>query len=681
MTKVLAASFALPLALYAILRPENYGLTPNSLDPLFYSGYAINFDDIMNAVGDRHYFVSRWSAYYPGYVADQIAGPFVGRLLLRLVYAAVILISVWHLGSRLRWTKAQQLLMGTLILTMPMFVRSFFTDYTEYVIVALGLCLVVLCLLERQTWRSAIVIGALAGLMVVANPVAITAVGFPVAASLLLGAKRLRDKAFVAAFIGVGVSMTVLGGLLLFRWRYGIDNVYQPTLDFIRTHNVRDGFKSPRLEWLWHYTWLWATPSLLLVAIGSARRRAVRLSRPEIYALGLCALQYVYQWIDQFVRDGDGLEVSYYWSYSLPTFLVALAIVLGRLTAGTAPLKIVAATAAWLIFLLVGVPDFARLPAGVGFFICALAMVTVVVLACGRYPFAAAMIVLFAVGWMQIGAPHYDPSSYFLLNTTPRYDQLYRRAGDLNETIYREAVWFEDEMDNIVNDASTSFVAVGQWSISIIGLYAPHVVGRVVGLEGAPLHRRLTPLAIAEIRGGGRPIVAAYGPPADVAAVLATFPTDLGVGEKILDVTHDDDLGYRLVVYSMPDSGKLPFTWTADVLPLAAGSVVGTDVRVDKDDTPGFVTYGPYVPLQRGHYELVLSYTSTLPTSESAGTFDVASPELGNAGQTAIEGSGGGPATARLRFDVMDGSGRWEFRTLWNGLGELTIHSITLSAT
>ena len=59
---------ALPVALFLALQPERYSLTPNSLDPVFYTGYASNFDDVLNAAGDRHYFVTRWTAYYPVYL-------------------------------------------------------------------------------------------------------------------------------------------------------------------------------------------------------------------------------------------------------------------------------------------------------------------------------------------------------------------------------------------------------------------------------------------------------------------------------------------------------------------------------------------------------------------------------------------------------------------------------------
>ena len=124
----------------------------------------------------------------------MIAGPFVGRLLLRLVLAGLILGALWCLGASWKWTRAQQLLIGTLVLTMPMFLRAFFTDYVEYLVVALGICLVCLCLREQHTRVTASVIGLLSGLIVIANPISITLVGLCFLAAMVLGASTVRGR-------------------------------------------------------------------------------------------------------------------------------------------------------------------------------------------------------------------------------------------------------------------------------------------------------------------------------------------------------------------------------------------------------------------------------------------------------------------------------------------------------
>jgi hypothetical protein len=190
----------------------------------------------------------------------------------------------------------------------------------------------------------------------------------------------------------------------------------------------------------------------------------------------------------------------------------------------------------------------------------------------------------------------------------------------------------------------------------------------------------LTPVAVDEIRRGARPILAVYGPPADVAAVIATFPANLGITGTLLDVSHTGGLGYRLVVYSTPDAARLPFTWTADELLRITGSVEGTAVRAAAGDPAGFVTHGPYTPLLRGRYELVLDYTSSQPAGQPMGAFDVSSLQLGDAGKVDIIGSDGAPTTVRLQFDVTADGGLWEFRTFWNGVGDFTVRSITLTS-
>lgn len=668
---------ALPLALYVILRPENYSLTPNSLDPMFYTGYAINFDDLINALGQRHYFVTRWSAYYPMYVADAMFGPVVGRLLWRLVLAVAVVGSVWGLGARWKWNWGQRLLIGTLVLTMPIFVRAFMTDYVEYLVVALGTCLVVLALVEQHTVVTSCLVGALAALVLVANPVAVFLVAVCAGACLIHGTSGLRARLRFLALAGAAGAVVLAGGLVLFRWRYGLDNVYEPTIHFLRTYEGDPAaWKSPRLDWLSRFTWLYAPPILLISGILIARARRLSWSRTERMALGICAVQYVVQWYDQFIRDGFGLEISFYWSFMYPSLAVAIAVVVGKLTTGTSARAVGAVAAAWVVFLLVGVPGWARLPAGAWFGLVATLVVGAAIASARRASLLATVLVVGLLGWIQIGAPTYDPSAYFFLNVSPRYDELFRRGGDASEVILDEAIWFADQMDRVPNDAGTSFVVVGGWSSTISGLYAPHVSGRLVTTDGSG--HKLTPLSIAEIKAGARPIVAVYGPPDAVEIMVGSFADDLGLGELLLDVRHDGGLGYRLTVFAMPDASALPFTWSGDSLPVAAGHRVGSTVRSGGSDEPGFVTFGPYVPLAIGRYSATLTYRSSAPPTEPSGAFDASSRETGVASETPLAGTGGTLAEARVTFEVDDGQMLWEFRTARLGTSDLVVESITL---
>ena len=667
---------ALPLALYFVLRPENYGLTPNALDPIFYTGYAINFDDIMHAVGGRHYFVSRWSAYLPGYVADVIAGPVVGRLVWRLLLAAVILHVTWSLGRRWKRTAAQRFLVGTLVLTMPIFVRAFFTDYVEYLVVALGVCLVGVCLRPRQTVWSALSIGVMAGLIVVANPVAVTLVALCVLTSLIVGARSWRGRAAIAGTAGGAAIAVVLAGLVLFRWWYGIDNVYQPSIDFIRSYHVtNDPWRSPQHRWLAEFTWLYGVPILLLGTVIIARRRRITFDRIEKAALVLCAVQYSTHWFDQFVRKGLSLEVSFYWSFSYPTFAVALAVVVGRLTDGLRARIVVGIGLAWIAFLLIGVPDALRLPSGFLFGLVSVAIIAASVAMARRAPWVPVVLIVGLLGWTQIGAPEYVPTADTAINASPKYDQLFRHAGDESEAIFHEAVWFEEQMDRVPNDASSSFVVVGGWASPIVALYAPHVTGRLVDLDEDGSN--LAPQSIADIKGGARPLLVVFGPVPAVDRIVATFPKDLGLGTQLLDATHRTDLRYRLAVYAMPDAAILPFTWRADALPITNGRMVGTTAVVAPGDQPGIVTFGPYIRLRPGRYAATIRYSSTEPVGRAVGVFDVSSPAVERSTSVAMTGTGGLPGQITIVFDVIDPAARYEFRSRWDGIGSMTIDSVT----
>jgi hypothetical protein len=675
----LAAALALPIALYLVLRPENYGLTPNGLDPVFYTGYTFNLDDMIAALGDRWYFVSRWSAYLPAHAIDALAGPTIGRLVWRLLLAATILLLVWELGRRYARNAAQQFLVGTLVLTMPIFVRAFFSDYVEYVVVALGTCLVAVCLRPGQTVRRAVAIGVLSGLVVVANPVSVSVVGLSVLTGLFVGVATWRRRFVLATVTGVAFVAVGIFGLVYFRARFGIDNVYKPTIDFLRTYRPpeNDPWRSPHLTWLGAFTWIYVVPILLAGAVLAARVRGIVFDRVEKAALVLCAVQYATHWFDQFVRKGLTLEVSFYWSFAYPTFAIAMVLVVGRLTDGVRPRIVAGLGVTWILLLFVGVPDALRLPSAAGFAAVAVCSVALAGAVARKATWASVAVIVGLVGWTQIGAPGYVPSADTQMNASPRYDSLFRRGGDESEKVLAEAVWFEKQMDRVPGDPRASFVTVGGWASPITGLYAPHVTGRIVPVDGS--RERLTPEAVLSLRRGQFPLLAVYGPKDDVARVLPTMARDLGpdLGATLLDATHDDALGYRLVVYATPDASTAPFTWPADILLVKSGQRSGTTVVARPGDVPGVITFGPYVPFRPGRYMATIRYSSSEPASRQVGGFDVSSIRTGVIADVLLPGTGGAEREVSVEFTSNDPAAQYELRSRWDGVGTFTVVNVS----
>lgn len=695
---VLGICVSLPVALFAVLQPERYSLTPNSLDPVFYTGYSVNLDDVLSAVGDRHYFVSRWTAYYPVHLLDLLVSPMAARLTWRWFLAALMVWSVVTLGERLRWGRATSVVVSIVVLSMPAFLRAFFSDYVEYLVVSLGTALVVACLREEQSMLSASGIGLLGSALVIANPVA----GFlavPAVGLAFVLFRRGRHPGAVLVTIGVVTGSAVSGlGFVLFRWRYGIENVYAPSLRFVRTHSGDLGeWKSPRSAWIGTFSWIYIPALVLATAVVLSAVRRVRWTRVEVGALGLCAIVLALQTTDQLVRDGISLEASFYWSFGLPAYLVALAVVLARMCDGASHRALVAVPAIWLLVLLVGVPDGLRLPASWPAAVIALAVLGLMAHVVRYRPTVGAGLAAIGTLWMQIGAPPYrcgapsrsncppaiawldngaaafDPGSQHHLNMSPRYDSVIGRSATPSDAVFGEAMWFADQMDHVPSDARTSFIAAGGWSSSIAALYAPHVVGRLIlPEEGAVLPDQ----TVREIRSGLRPVVAIFGDQREVAEIYADLGGRVELSTPILDVTRDRGLRSRLVVLSMPDATRLPFTWTADVLPRVGGETTGHEVMAAPPGIAGVLTYGPYLQVEPGPYEVTFRYRADAASDVLVGSADVAAS---GARVVAVDlhGTDGTPAEASVRFESAEVFVA-EFRTFWSGSAPMWIDSITL---
>jgi hypothetical protein len=677
---VLSAAL-IPLVIYIVMSPERYGLTPNPLDPVFYTGYTNNFNDIMSAVGDRWYFVSRWSTYLPARAFVAIAGAADGRLLWRWVLATGIVLSLWRMGRRWNWTTPQRLLIASIALTMPMFVRAFMTDYVEYIVVALGICIICLALGEHCNSATQILIGGLSALMVIANPVAITAVILPCIACVLLTARSKRGALMVVTTIAVGGAIPIVAGYCWFRWRYGMDNVYRPTFDYIRLNTVvAHGVQSPNRDWLGKFTWIFAPPVLLASAALLARRTAHRFDRAERVALWLCGLQYSYQWFDEFARNGGGLELPYYWSYSVPSFVVALVVIVGHFFKTERRILTVSAIVAPVALLLVGVPSFARLPPGFWYAGCCLVAIVMVVWTARHSTSFAVVLLVVWITWTQIGAPTYVPPALQVFPSDPHYDKLYGRSETTSERTFDQILWFEKQMDRVPDDWTANFIAIDETAGDVEAVYGPHVTNKLVRLAVDFGLRERWPV---EIGAGFHGLSAVYGPPEAVGEFLSKVARQ-GSGATVeLDVTQPGRPGYRLAVLRATGL-SLPITWPADWLPRLTGAPgLENSVEVNLHSTPGIVTDGPNLELPPGRYKATLTYSSDSPTTEVVGVFDVLNASIPfEVSIASIPGTGGLQSTITLPFAVTAAGSTWAFRTTWTGATttQLTVRSVSLAS-
>jgi hypothetical protein len=674
---VASAAIGLPLALFFLLRPETYGSTPNTLDPVFYTGYSINLDDVFAAGGSHYYFASRWSVYYPMRLATTIAGPFAGRLLWRLILAGVILVCLWSSELFAKWTWAQRLLIGTLVLTMPTFVRAFLTDYVEYAVVAFGSCFTILCIRCRPTARSSAVVGLFAGLMVVANPISVAAVVIAGTIATLASTSSLRRRAMAVFVSAMSAGAVVVCGLLFFRFRYHIDNIYQPTIQFMRSYKGEgavDPWKSPSLGWLGRFTWIYSVPVVLAGAIVVGRRRKITWTRLELTALAVCALQYTFQWFDQFGRGGYGLELPFYWSFHYPSLALAIAVVVGRLVSDSRVAVHLGLGAAWLLLLHFGVPRLLRFPPGLGFFVIAAAVVTVVWLMARKQPVFSVTVLIILACWTQIGAPSYHPSPGTVQDVSPRYDGLFGADPTLSEEIYDQGLWFLKQMDHVPRDWSTTFVPSGGWSSAIFGLYAAHVTNHLINLSPVS---GFSPVNIAEMRAGKRPFLAFMGPPSDVERSVHALDGRIPPPRAIVDAVSPTALGYRLVVLQLPDSSQLPFTWTGDALSMGTGTVARDTTAVAEGTSPGNVVYGPYLEAAPDEYSVTLVYSAT-GSEANSGHFDVFNITTGSIASTSLGGTDGRTGTVTLSVRLQT-AGPWEFRAFRDLPVGLVVSSITLA--
>lgn len=662
-----------------ILKPDFFGLIPNSLDPMFYTGYSINLDDALAAAGNGHYFVTRWSSYLPQNFMCQIFGPYWGRIALRILMLAIISEVFWRMGKKFRFATTTRIVSFGLVVLMPMFVRAFTTDYQEYSSTFYGILLISIVLQQRISHVWGICFGILAALLVVSNPFN---TGLIAISGLLWLVKDLRinwNWLTVPKILSslLAAVLTLSFGYALFRFHYGIGNVYRPTLDFIENYRppAIDLWTTPTRSWVGHFGWIYIPIIVVLFSRNFVRPEDKDLRQSKTLMESLVLIVFAYHGYMQISR-GHALETSYYWAMALPPFYILLYIFFGHVAnrlykpRTLAAIFVASCVVIWLEL-------FGRIQLGANYAL----QVSIVIFVAGVFAVARFKqrllfpLILIGLFWLQLGSPAYNQLTYGGDSNTPRYDLIYGEQANSSNRVLRETIWFTEQMDKIEEDWRSTFMSAGGWSAAIVGTYIPHPFSRWI--VPADLNEPISPNVRDELEFGRRKYLTIYGDPNEVERLLPLVKNQLPSSEIQIDETNAKDLKYRLVVIlgNSEDTGYAS-------LPIAR---LDRNIGQEKDDgsvvvnrgTPqGFVSFGPYFSLGAGKYRATLNIDAK--EIGNIGTFEVFNDRTGNTTKADIRTRTSGTSSFKVNFDVTRNDSTWQLRTQYTGTFDVRFISISL---
>jgi hypothetical protein len=120
--------------------------------------------------------------------------------------------------------------------------------------------------------------------------------------------------------------------------------------------------------------------------------------------------------------------------------------------------------------------------------------------------------------------------------------------------------------------------------------------------------------------------------------------------------------------------------FTSELLSSQVGNLDSSGiVAVEGKHPPGFLSYGPYISIKSASYFSEITYSSDMDLIESAGYFEIYSDTTGTIFRLELPGTLGISKKIGGSLDIPLGVGsRWEFRTFWYGVGEMTLKQVAI---
>jgi 4-amino-4-deoxy-L-arabinose transferase-like glycosyltransferase len=400
-------------------------------------------------------------------------------MVFRALSVVVIVACFYHLARRW-WSVPTMWLVVVITLCSPLLLRSVFTDYPDAVYVPAGFAIITLLALRPASPLAAMAAGIAAALAVVSHPVAAT-----IALTAFVGwlgiAQAWRCRvAFVGAFLA-GCAGVLLGSVLWFRVRYGVDGLYTPTFEFLQDYGgTPDPFRSPRLLWLGYYLWVYLPAFVIGVALWLWRARGWIPTKPQRMILVTCGFQYAFQIFYEFAQEGTTLELVYYWDYMVPSLLLATAVVVGELASEVQGRGVVALTVGIVAALVVAPSPFPAAPSWLAVAVVVGCLCVLASRVVGRYPVLPLAVVSSVGIVIPLAAPNPLPLAPRELNVSADYRGVFKSTDSSGQDAFEATSWFVDNSTMLGEDVERNmhfWIGKGHGH-RMAAAYAAHVSGR-----------------------------------------------------------------------------------------------------------------------------------------------------------------------------------------------------------
>ena len=677
----------------------------NGVDQYIYVGAVDRLRDFLLRWPDTYYAV-RFGYILPEWLFERVFGEQLGFVLLRLALLGMIAAGC-RVGRRLGLGPA--LLGALVIVTSPVILVTVFNKY----VMSLALAFLLLgASLLSNIWtneRRSPFVAATAGVALalswnshlVALPICLVVAGV----FSIDGLVEARKDGMIAqlkliAWLGLGTVIAVVTGMVIYRLRFGVTDLYGPTL-----HQAKQDTNQVFVDQ--HSTWITWRHFLLIGPLGicagiaawrAARDPGVRRSIRRLTIMTVLAF-VVFAWFE-WVRGDPLLSNPIYSCMPLGLALITLGRSASSFADELAPSRrrslVVAAVLSIAAMWLLGTVK-------PGFAVVALAgLASIVALFYFRHSpterFLATCSVVLAASIASVSSPHDFPAATAQYRVDPFYDRSlfaydysgfdhldladqfarslpslpasrgeirvwFDSTGDMNEVV-STMVWYRSALQNLgdppmpeMSDTVRQRIGIDRprWVV-VLDDDSDDVTAGVAKVQAlGPYHVDWT----RELKSGSS------------VAFVAML--------QIEDGTWSDFPCYNRDHQAILCSHAIPITWPADVLPTVIGHRSGGLLSADSTSAAGFLSYGPYILLEPGEYAVTLNYSSTASTRDAVGLLDISSSSLEVIGSGAISGSAGHLAQVTLHFTVPASQDIYEFRTRFDGVGDLSVRSIKLT--